>query len=199
MPICLRAVVIVLMLGAVADATDSKAIARAAYQEGTKLFEVGEYQSALAAFKRAYLAYDEPAFLFNIGQCHRLLGDKAEAVRSYRQYLRKVPDSPNRGELEKIVADLEEALEKERAAAEPASAQPAAVSSPVPAPASPAPARPADKPLYKKWWLWTIVGGVVVAGVAVGLGVGLTSAAASDNPTTLPDFGPRASSLRGAF
>ena len=29
-------------------------------------------------------------------------------------------------------------------------------------------------PLYRKWWLWTIVGGVVVAG-AVGLGVGLSS------------------------
>ena len=32
---------------------------------------------------------------------------------------------------------------------------------------------PAQTPVYKKWWLWTIVG-VVIAGGAVGLGVGLT-------------------------
>ncbi len=35
-------------------------------------------------------------------------------------------------------------------------------------------------PVYKKWWLWTAVGGVVVVGVAlgVGLGVGLHGASA---------------------
>jgi hypothetical protein len=33
--------------------------------------------------------------------------------------------------------------------------------------------RPATRPLYRQWWLWTTVG-VVVAGVAVGLGVGLS-------------------------
>ena len=37
---------------------------------------------------------------------------------------------------------------------------------------TPTPLQPT--PLYRKWWLWTIVGGVVVAG-AVGLGVGLTA------------------------
>jgi hypothetical protein len=35
---------------------------------------------------------------------------------------------------------------------------------------------PAERtPVYKKWWLWTIVGGVVVVGVGVGLGIGLTA------------------------
>lgn len=33
-------------------------------------------------------------------------------------------------------------------------------------------------PVYKKWWLWTIVGGVVVVGVGVGLGIGLTQSSA---------------------
>jgi len=51
--------------------------------------------------------------------------------------------------------------------------------------------KPADKPtpLYKKWWLWTIVGGVVVVGVAVGVGAGV--AASSSSPVSAPasDFG----------
>jgi tetratricopeptide (TPR) repeat protein len=31
------------------------------------------------------------------------------------------------------------------------------------------------RPWHRRWWVWTIVGGVVVAGVAIGLGVGLSS------------------------
>jgi len=42
------------------------------------------------------------------------------------------------------------------------------------------------KPLYKKWWLWTIVGGVVVVGLGVGLGVGLSQ---RDTPPSAA-FGP---------
>jgi Tetratricopeptide repeat len=44
-------------------------------------------------------------------------------------------------------------------------------------------------PVYKKWWLWTAVG-VVAAGAAVGLGVGLT--ARSGSSTSIPDLGPGA-------
>lgn len=32
-------------------------------------------------------------------------------------------------------------------------------------------------PLYKRWWIWTIVGSVVLSGTAIGLGVGLTETA----------------------
>jgi hypothetical protein len=80
-------------------------------------------------------------------------------------------------------------------AKEPAPASPPPVAkTPAPAPApSPAPAEtqpsaspalqltqsgapPAERtPVYKKWWLWTIVGGVVAVGVGVGLGIGLTA------------------------
>jgi hypothetical protein len=48
------------------------------------------------------------------------------------------------------------------------------------------PPAPRRQPLYRRWWLWTSVG-VVAAGVAVGLGVGLTSHPFSP---TLSDFGP---------
>jgi tetratricopeptide (TPR) repeat protein len=44
------------------------------------------------------------------------------------------------------------------------------------------------KPVYKSWWLWTTVG-VVVAGGAVGLAVGLTSHG-SGFSTSIPDLGP---------
>ncbi len=46
----------------------------------------------------------------------------------------------------------------------------------------PCPNSTAQTPVYKKWWLWTIVG-VVVAGGAVGLGVGLTQRQPAPTPT----------------
>src|SRR5262249_39969814 len=42
----------------------------------------------------------------------------------------------------------------------------------------PAPSR--RTPVYKRWWFWTVTG-VVVAGAAVGVGVGLTQTGAHTN------------------
>jgi tetratricopeptide (TPR) repeat protein len=53
----------------------------------------------------------------------------------------------------------------------PTPAPAAATSSPTPSVTASAP--PKKTPVYKKWWLWTIVG-VVAVGAGVGLGVGLS-------------------------
>lgn len=37
-------------------------------------------------------------------------------------------------------------------------------------------------PIYRRWWLWTIVGGVVVVGGAIGLGLGLSNTLSSKSP-----------------
>jgi hypothetical protein len=49
----------------------------------------------------------------------------------------------------------------------------------------------ATTPVYKKWWLWTLVGGVVVAGVVVGVTVGVLAGRDSFNPS-LGRVGPAA-------
>ena len=95
--------------GGVAHA-DDRATAREAYRDGTRLYEVGEFAKALEAFKRAYLAYPDPSLLFNLGQCYRQLGVKPDAVRSYRQFLNKVPDAPNRADVERLIANLEASI-----------------------------------------------------------------------------------------
>ena len=38
-------------------------------------------------------------------------------------------------------------------------------------------------PVYKKWWLWTIVGGVVVAGVVVGVTVAVLNSGDDFHPS----------------
>ncbi len=49
---------------------DNKEAAKEAYSEGKRQYDLGEYDAALAAFKKAYLNYEEPVFLFNIAQCY---------------------------------------------------------------------------------------------------------------------------------
>jgi tetratricopeptide (TPR) repeat protein len=167
---------------------DNKDVARQAFLEGTRLYDLADFTGALEAFKKAYLHYEEPSFLFNIAQCYRQLGNKAEGLRFYKTYLRKSPGAPNANEVRRLIVALESSLEQEKAAS---AAPPAGVIAPRPqklpsaasdAPpvvesstkpslvASPPPARPQA---YKKWWVWTAtVGGAAV--VATALGVGLT-------------------------
>lgn len=172
------------LIPAVVHAED-KAAARAAYAEGRRHYDLNEFTQALESFKRAYVAFEDPVFLFNIAQCHRQLGNRDDAIKFYRSYLRNQPDAPNRDEVNATIARLEgeiaEQKRRDRQAAEAAkaAAPPPATAALAPTPTTTtlvatAPAPTHRTPVYKKWWLWTIVG-VVAAGAAAGIAVGLTS------------------------
>jgi tetratricopeptide (TPR) repeat protein len=165
---------------------ENKDVARQAFHEGTLQYDVGDFKSALANFKQAYLNYEDPAFLFNIAQCQRQLGDKAEALRTYRVFLSKAPNSRQRASVEKIVADLQAAIDQEKAAIDrpptatlsPEAAQPPPRAEPVAetnasnAPSLTATAPRREKPVTRKGWFWgVVVGGAVVVAGAVTLGV----------------------------
>ena len=127
------------VLGQSAQAGDSnKANARAHYETATRLYEIREYDKALLEYKSAYLAHPDPAFLFNIGQCYRKLGQDAEALNFFQQYLKKAPpEDPNRRQVQARIRDIEtEAKLKANAVqAAPALSPP----TPVPSPPPPAP------------------------------------------------------------
>jgi tetratricopeptide (TPR) repeat protein len=188
-------IVSMLLLPSVARAEDRER-ARQHFKEGAQHFDLGEYKEALSSFKEAYRDYEDPTFLFNIAQCFRQLGDKEQAIRSFRTYLAKVPDAPNSDDVKHTIATLQEAIDKERAARsgppqgtlEPSRPEPTVAPTPSPAP-SVVETKPVDRgtPVYKKWWLWTLVG-VVVVGAAVGAGVGVATAR-PPHPTASTDFG----------
>jgi tetratricopeptide (TPR) repeat protein len=169
--------------------------ARQHFIDGTKHFDLGEYREALAEFKEAFRIKEDPVFLYNIAQCHRLLGENAEAIRFLKNYLRRAPDAPNRADVESRIAALQELVdrqEKERAqkaqAAAAAPPQPSPQPSPIAAAATPSPETaapaPSPTPVYKKWWLWTLVGVAVVAAAGVGVAVGVASQSQSSGPAS---------------
>jgi hypothetical protein len=160
-------------------------VAREHFRQARVLFELGRYREAVPEFEASFLAKDDPATLYNLAQAQRLAGMNAAALRSYRAYLVRVPDASNRSDVEALIRQLRNA---------PARVEPTPPPEPTAKPATEPPARPeptADKPIavvrtepvatpaeqatpvYKKWWLWTIVGGVVVVGVGLGVGLSL--------------------------
>lgn len=196
--LCTRSVALIAISLALIGGTPSAsgaevADAKRAFISGMKHFDLGEYQQALDDFKNGYRAKEDPVFLYNIAQCYRLLDLPQDAIRYYRLYLNRAPDAQNRGEIEQRIQTLQARTAKAQVATPPQQNPGVA-----PAPVAPhakvaeqptlstttaAPQR-GGTPVYKKWWLWTIVG-VAAAGVGVGLGIVLTRGS-SNAGTTFP-------------
>ncbi|HEX7506805.1 MAG TPA: tetratricopeptide repeat protein [Polyangia bacterium] len=81
--------------------------AKAHSNRGTSMYNLGRFSEALSEYEAAYLAVQDPPFLFNIAQCHRKMGKNKEALESYRSYLRVAPDAPNRAEVQRRISELE--------------------------------------------------------------------------------------------
>ena len=103
-------VALLLMSGRPSRAADPRLdAARAHSQEGDSYYKLEKYTNAIAEYEQAYLAKPDPSFLYNIAQCHRLMGQGAEAIKFYRRFLKDAPTAPNRAVAEKHIRDLEEA------------------------------------------------------------------------------------------
>jgi tetratricopeptide (TPR) repeat protein len=156
-----------------ADNESPTRTSRRHYDRGQKLFALQKFDKALEQFQKAFDAKPIPEFLFNIGQCHRNLGDYESAIFSFKRYLKLDPDAPNRGKVEELIEELEEKLaadesKKRRLTKEPDEDSP--------------PPAASGSPFYKKWWFWT---GVAVVGVAGGVGVYAATSGSEPPDTTL--------------
>src|SRR5678816_1796385 len=88
---------------AVADAAQ----ARVHFERGRTFFEVDEYRKAIAEFKAAHIEKPDPAFLYNIAECHRRLVEVPEALQFYRRFLATAPpDDKTRPIVEQRIAEL---------------------------------------------------------------------------------------------
>jgi hypothetical protein len=83
--------------------------ARALYAEGLRRFNVAEYGPAIEAFKSSYLLSDDPKLLYNIAQAYRLEGDCEQAIRFYKNFLRAVPSTTDRADVDSAMRKCENA------------------------------------------------------------------------------------------
>jgi tetratricopeptide (TPR) repeat protein len=183
--------------------SDERAQAKAEVEKAQVDYKLGRFQEALDGYRRAYELYQAPLLLFDMGQCHRNLGDPEKAIFFFEGYLREEtrPDSEHRRLAEQLIAESRADLQRKMAVA-------AVAAPPAPAPA-PQPvhlramdmqgvvptslvARPADRDqpapaahrsIASRWWFWTAIAGAcaVAAGAAVYYATG--------EPRTVPPHG----------
>ena len=154
------------------------------YERGQKLFALQKFDEALEQFQAAFDAKPIPDFLFNIGQCHRNLGDYEAAIFSFKRYLKLDPDAENREQVEELIAQLEKkqgaadarkrGLGKKRVEAGDGGGGDGGGDRDRP--------QADGSPFYKKWWFWT---GVAIVGVAGGVGVYAATSSSGPPDTSL--------------
>jgi len=84
--------------------------ARQHYLKGTKYFDLGQWDDAIAEYREAYKLRSDPAFLFNLAQAYRRKGDLQPALDLYKNYLIANPETPKRSDIEKRIRTLEKEM-----------------------------------------------------------------------------------------
>jgi tetratricopeptide (TPR) repeat protein len=175
--------------GAPAGKSDARSKAKAAVARAQVDYKLGRFQDALEGYRRAYELYQAPLLLFDMGQCHRALGDSEKAIFFFEGYLREEtkPEPERRHLAQDLIAeahaDLQHKMEEAAAtAAPPPAASPARpvqlqatdMQGVVPASLVASSgerdhAEPAHRSIASRWWFWTAIGGacLVAAGAAV--------------------------------
>jgi hypothetical protein len=94
-----------------------RAAANAAFHDGLRAFNLGQWEEAIAGFERSYKLSGDTALLFNVAQAQRLASHRKEALIAYKAYLRENPDTPHRALVESKIRELESGTGQAEAAA----------------------------------------------------------------------------------
>lgn len=138
----------------------TKERAKATYLEGAKAFKAKDYATALQLFERAYKLDPSPVLIYNLARVHEEMGNAAESIDHFELYLSRVPDSPDKGDIERRVRVMKAILDRSKAPPQ----------TPV-AEASTEPEAPSDPIALKPFAYGSLgVGGaLLIAGVVYGL------------------------------
>jgi hypothetical protein len=91
--------------------TEAQAKAATEHEAKAKaLFDAEKFAEAAKEFRQAYAAGNDPNLLYNIGLCYRRVNDAEPALAAYQEYLRRVPGSPHRSNVEARIDELKREL-----------------------------------------------------------------------------------------
>jgi tetratricopeptide (TPR) repeat protein len=135
---------VLLVCGSAHAADPDAQQARKYYEKGTQYYDLGRYDEAARQFEAAYEIKQDAALLYNIAQAYRRMGDNKRALELYKNFLRRMPDSSRRTEVEGRIGVLQKLVDE--SASKPASVTPAPAVEP-PAPAKEEMSAPAPVPV----------------------------------------------------
>jgi len=111
--------VALLVLAGPASAQKRMEDAKREFHAGRTAYDQSDYAGAYDHFKRSYVLSQEPALLYNISSALQGLGRPGDAAESLRDYLKIMPNDPERLQIEQRITTLVETqklLDREAAA-----------------------------------------------------------------------------------
>jgi tetratricopeptide (TPR) repeat protein len=100
-----------------ASAADNEAAGRRHAAKANQLAAKNKCKGAVPEFTKAYKSLKDPTILFNRAECQRKLGNDADALKDYEQFLADMPTAPNRASVEARMTSMREAAKAEPPAA----------------------------------------------------------------------------------
>jgi tetratricopeptide (TPR) repeat protein len=88
-----------------AHADPARAKAEQHAQAAEALFRQDRFEAALEEYQQAQRALPLPAFLFNIAQCHRAMGEWQAAIEGFEEFLAHTDDAALKKTAEALIAD----------------------------------------------------------------------------------------------
>lgn len=85
-------------------------LARLRYRQGVEAYQAKRYREAIDYFLEADRLAPNAALSFNIARAYENTDDVAATLRWYRDYLRRAPEAPDRGDVEGVIRGLEKRL-----------------------------------------------------------------------------------------
>lgn len=77
------------------------------FEAGKTYYQKKKFRQAITEFEEGYTYVKKPAFLVNIAQCYRELGNQQKAREYYKRFLDEDPQTPQREQVEAIIAELD--------------------------------------------------------------------------------------------
>jgi tetratricopeptide (TPR) repeat protein len=111
MPLLVIALAFVSAVAHAEPTREDLAQAKAHFEQGQRLYDLRHYQEAVVEFETSYKLSGDPTLLYNIGQALRLGGRHADAIHYYETYLKRVPDSARRDEVERRIRELRDSAQ----------------------------------------------------------------------------------------
>ena len=164
----MKRAIVGLVLLCCATALGNRETAQEHYKRGMAAFNLDDFEGAAKEFEAGYRDEPLPAFLFNLAQSYKHLGDRERALSFFRKYRALELDAAlDRAEVDREIAELERTQ-----APPPVVAPTVTVATPQTTPIAPAivtpPAEPAPSPAHRRWPIWVGVGaGVVLAALVI--------------------------------
>jgi tetratricopeptide (TPR) repeat protein len=149
---------------------DDLEAAKRFFDQAEKQYAAKEYRGALDLYQKAFEAKPLPGFHFNIGQCHRALGEHEQAIVAFRRYLNESGKTPKYADKARQLISLSEADLAKKA---PQPAPPVMVERdekpppPVEPPPPPPPSRRRLRPVYF-WSGVALTGALLLTGTITG-------------------------------